>query len=203
MNPTAALRTRRMRLAIMMAALATVGVAFAADRVSRKEGLRAFTTVQTVLQHPRCQNCHIPGDAPLQFDDGRPHAQAVIRGKDGKGVAGMQCSTCHGAANLPESYGPQVPPGAPNWHLPPEHQKMVFIDLPASQLCSLLKDPPSNGGKNMDQMFEHISRDKLVLWGWAPGGERAPVSIPHEKFVAEFRLWMDAGAPCPEKEGKG
>lgn len=43
-------------------------------RVSAQEGVAAFETVRAVLQHPRCQNCHIPGDAPLQFDEGRAHA---------------------------------------------------------------------------------------------------------------------------------
>ena len=42
---------------------------------ARPAALAAFTTVQKVLQHPRCQNCHIPGDAPLQFDAGLPHVQ--------------------------------------------------------------------------------------------------------------------------------
>lgn len=188
--------------AVMTLAAATTGAALSAGRVSQKEGLRAFTTIQQVLQHPRCQNCHIPGDAPLQFDDGRTHAQHVMRGKDGKGVAGLHCSTCHGAANLPASYDAPSPPGAPNWHLPPEHQKMVFKDLPAAQLCTVLKNPSSNGGKNMDQLFEHVAHDKLVLWGWEPGGQRAPVSIPHDKFVAAFEVWMKAGAPCPKADAR-
>ena len=28
-----------------------------------------------------------------------------------------------------------------------------------------------------------------------PGGERAPVSVPHDRFVAQSKAWMDAGAP--------
>jgi hypothetical protein len=197
------LRYRSMfSVAATLMLVAAAGGAWSAERASRKEGLRAFTTIQEVLQHPRCQNCHISGDAPLQFDDGRTHAQHVLRGPDGKGVAGLHCSTCHGAANLPASYDAGSPPGAPNWHLPPEHQKMVFKDLPAAQLCAVLKNPESNGGKNMEQLFEHVSHDKLVLWGWAPGGRRAPVSIPHDKFVAAFETWMKAGAPCPKAGSK-
>ena len=76
-------------------------------------GVAAFATVQKVLQHPRCQNCHIPGDAPLQFDAGTAHTMNVQRGADGKGAAGLPCATCHGAQNLPASYGEHVPPGAP------------------------------------------------------------------------------------------
>jgi hypothetical protein len=207
-NPRA--RALRMMLLIEVLAWAAIALAVALtsiaraddtggrkERVSKKEGLRAFETVQQVLQHPRCQNCHIPGDSPLQFDNGIAHAQNVQRGADGKGMAGLHCTTCHAASNLPVSYGARTPPGAPNWHLPPEHQKMVFINLSASELCRVLKDPSSNGGKDMNALLEHVSHDKLVLWGWNPGEGRAPVSVPHDQFVSQFKRWMAADAPCP------
>jgi hypothetical protein len=41
------------------------------------------------------------------------------------------------------------------------------------------------------------SEDKLVLWGWARGGTRAQVPVPHAEFVAKFRQWAAAGGPCP------
>src|SRR6202140_73233 len=97
------------------------GALAAAD--SHAAALAAFDTVQAVLQHPRCQNCHIPGDAPLQFDAGIAHAQNVQRGQAGKGVPGRPCSPCYAATNPPASYGPHAPPGAPDWQLPPPHQK--------------------------------------------------------------------------------
>jgi hypothetical protein len=165
--------------------------------LSEQEGLTAFETVRTVLQHPRCQNCHIPGDAPLQFDDGRIHAQEVQRGVDGKGAAGLPCTTCHGTANPPESWGAHMPPGAPNWHLPPAERKMVFIGLTSGDLCRRLKDQGQNGGKSLSALVEHVSEDKLVLWGWSPGVGRAAVSVPHDEFVAKFKIWVAAGAPCP------
>jgi hypothetical protein len=168
----------------------------AAEPASKDEGLAAFETVRAVLKHPRCQNCHIPGDAPLQFNDGRVHAQNVVRGPDGKGAPGLPCSTCHGAANPPASYGTHVPPGAPNWHLPPPERKMVFIGLSSGELCRLLKDEKSNGGKNLDALVRHVDGDKLVLWGWNPGVGRDPVSISHDEFVARFKQWVAAGAPC-------
>lgn len=181
-------------LAVVMVAT----TALAANKVSQKEGLKAFGTIQTVLQHPRCQNCHIPGDAPLQFDDGRPHMQNVKRGQDGKGMAGMNCTTCHNDANLPAGYDQHAPPGAPNWHLPPEDMKMVFINLSGGELCRVLKTGETNGGKTLDALLEHVSHDKLVLWGWDPGPGRAPVSVPHDQFVSQFKTWMAAGAPCPK-----
>ena len=160
-------------------------------------GLAAFETVRQVFQHPRCQNCHIPGDAPLQFDDGRTHAQLVKRGADGHGAPGLPCSTCHGTRNPPASFGLAMPPGAPNWHLPPEQTPMVFIDLTPAQLCRTIKDPKETGGKDLAAMLEHVAHDALVGWGWDPGLGRAPVPIPRAEVTAAFRTWMDAGAPCP------
>lgn len=181
------------RLSAIVLSAWAVGVA-ASDKPA---ALDAFGTIRQVLQHPRCQNCHIPGDAPLQFDAGLEHAQHVRRGVDGKGAPGLPCSTCHGDANLPASYGAHVPPGAPNWHLPPAAHKMVFIDVPASELCRTLKDPAQNGGKDLAALLEHVRSDALVLWGWNPGQGRAPVPVPHREFVTAFKAWTDAGAPCP------
>ena len=180
----------------LFAAAALFSAASGAAPASKEEGLAAFETVRAVLQHPRCQNCHIPGDAPLQFDDGRIHGQNVLRGPDGNGAPGLACSTCHGTANPPASYGARVPPGAPNWHLPPPERKMVFIGLLSGELCRGLEDERANGGRNLDALLEHVDSDKLVLWGWSPGLGRDPVSIPHDTFVAKFKQWIAAGAPC-------
>jgi hypothetical protein len=166
------------------------------ERVSKEEGLAAFETVRVVLQHPRCQNCHIPGDAPLQFDDGRVHAQNVVRGQRGTGVPGLPCSTCHGMANPPASWGAHMPPGSPNWHLPAPDHKMVFIGLSSGELCRHLKEKSSTGGRDLEALLRHVTADRIVLWGWNPGVGRNPVSVPHDEFVAKFKQWMAAGAPC-------
>jgi hypothetical protein len=158
---------------------------------------QAFEVVRSVLQHPRCQNCHIPIDAPLQYDSGTPHAMNVQRGPRGIGATAMECPVCHGQQNLPESYGLHVPPGAPNWHLPPPETKMVFINLTPAQLCATIKDRAKTGGKDLPAMLVHNRDDKLVAWGWNPGLGRAPVPVPRERFVAAFKEWMDLGAPCP------
>src|ERR1700742_2549670 len=192
-------------LKVLAAALAGAvlvsGGAFAAAKPadgSQAAALAAFDTIQTVLQPPRCQNCHIPGDAPLQFDAGLPHAQNVQRGPEGKGVPGLPCSTCHGMANPPASYGQHTPPGAPNWHLPPPDRKMVFIGQSKAALCATIKDTKRNGGKDLAALLEHVSHDKRVLRGGGPGVAPAPVSLPHDAFVASFKTWIAGGAPCPD-----
>jgi hypothetical protein len=89
-----------------------------------------------------------------------------------------------------------MPPGAPNWHLPPPQRKMVFIHLSSGELCRHLKDKGENHGMSLEALLTHVTSDKLVLWGWNPGVGRAPVSVPHEEFVAKFKTWVAAGAPC-------
>jgi mono/diheme cytochrome c family protein len=183
-------------IVLVLAAVPGRAAAPPADTVG---ALAAFETVRQVFQHPRCQNCHIPGDAPLQLDDSRTHAQNVKRGVDGHGAPGLPCSTCHAARNPPPSYGPSMPPGAPNWHLPPARTPMVFIKVTPAQLCEVIKDPRATGGKDLAAMHEHLAQDALVAWGWDPGVGRAPVPIPRAEVVAAFRTWMDAGAPCPAR----
>src|SRR3954469_16268492 len=90
--------------ASMLAVCATDVAAQAAP--SADNALRAFETVRSVLQHPRCRNCHIPGDTPLQGEDSIEHNQHVVRGRDGHGAPANECGSCHLDSNLPLSYGP-------------------------------------------------------------------------------------------------
>ncbi|TWT19045.1 hypothetical protein FQY83_11770 [Luteimonas marina] len=184
------------RIALVAACLLLVACGPKATPEQQAQALQAFATIEQVFQHPRCSNCHIPGDQPLQFDAQAPHAQGVVRGPEGHGAPGLPCSACHGEKNPPDSYGPHAPPGAPHWALPPPDRKMAWIGLPAAELCAMIKDKDSTGGRDLDAMLEHVTGDALVLWGWEPGGRRAPVPVPHADFVAAFRTWMDGGAPC-------
>ena len=160
-------------------------------------GLVAFETVRGVLQHPRCQNCHPAGDAPLQGDDGHVHNQNVLRGPGGAGMVGMECGTCHGPANPPSAYGAHIPPGnQQGWRMPPPETPMVFVGVAPHALCESIKDPAKNGGKDMAALRKHLD-DPLVQWGWAPGFGRAPVTTPRADFLAAFERWAAAGAPCP------
>jgi hypothetical protein len=187
---------RTATLGAMVAAAAWQAPALA-QNAGATDATRLFEPIRTVLQSPRCQNCHIPGDAPLQYDAGTIHAQNVKRGIDGKGVPALQCSACHQARNAPADLGSHAPPGAPNWHLPPADMKMVFINLSPRELCMTIKDPKRNGKRSMDDFIHHIADDQLVAWGWNPGGNRASVPISKEDTVAAVKSWVAAGAPCP------
>ena len=124
--------------------------------------------------------------------------QNVVRGPEGKGAPGLACATCHAAVNTPASYGANMPPGAPNWHLPPPEQKMVFIDLSAGELCRVVRDPKKNGGKDFAALFEHVAHDKLVLWGWDPGVGRAPVAGAARRVRREVQDLDRRGRALPD-----
>jgi hypothetical protein len=153
-----------------------------------------FTAFVPVLRHPRCMNCHSMGDFPRQGDDGHPHAMNVRRGAAGHGVTAEKCSTCHQDHNLD---GAHLPPGAPNWGLPPTSMPLIWQGLTDGQLCRSIKDPKQNRNRNLDQLVEHLTEDKLVMWAWNPGDGRTPVPMPHDEFAAKVKQWQAAGAPCP------
>ena len=155
--------------------------------------------MRQVFQHPRCQNCHIPGDAPLQFDEGRTHGQNVKRGLEGQGAAGLPCATCHQSKNLPASFGANMPPGAPNWHLPPARTPMVFIRHTPAQLCATDQDPKATNGKDLPAMLGHVTHDEPRGLGLGPRRGPRAVPVPRAELTAAFRTWMDAGAPCPSR----
>ena len=158
-----------------------------------------FVEFVSVLRHPRCMNCHSRGDFPRQGDDGHPHAMNVRRGPEGHGVTAQKCGTCHQDHNL---VGVHMPPGAPNWGLPPPNMPMVWQGLADGQICRAIKDPKQNKNRNLDQLVEHLAEDKLVAWGWNPGEGRNPIPMSHDEFVAKVKQWRAAGAPCPSDSGE-
>ena len=161
----------------------------AADK--KAAAIAGFRTLYSVLQHPRCMNCHPSGDAPLQYDDSRVHGMNISRRSEKNG---LPCATCHREKN---GIFPNQPPGAPNWHLPPVETPMVFQGRSPKQLCEQLKTPRETGGRTLAQLIDHVARDHLVSWGWDPGPGRTPVPVPREQVVAAMKLWVDANAPCP------
>ncbi len=172
--------------------------AAAASSLAKSDG-GLFLEFVSVLRHPRCRNCHSRGDFPRQGADGHPHTMNVRRGPEGHGVTAEKCSTCHQDHNLA---GAHMPPGAPNWGLPPPATPMIWEGLSDAQICRSIKDTKENKNRNLDQVVEHLTEDKLVMWGWNPGEGRSPVPMPHDEFSAKVRQWQAAGGPCPEDRGK-
>ncbi len=156
---------------------------------------RAFLMAYDVLMHPRCLNCHPKGDQPLQGDDSRPHGQNVQRGKTGHGKYALRCVNCHQEVNQP---GEHMPPGTPNWHMPPADMPMVFEGRTPRELCQQLQDPEQNGNMDLEDIMTHVSDDPLVLWGWDPGDGRTLPLLSHAEFVKFMGEWIEKGAACPD-----
>lgn len=163
--------------------------AVAAPAPDAARSAAAFRRVAEVLRHPRCMNCHPSGDFPRQGDERRRHDMGVVRGADDHGVVAMRCSTCHSDQNVDEV------PGAPSWGLAP--LSMAWEGLSDAELADQLKDPRRNGGKTLEQIYEHMAHDKLVLWAWEPGAGRQPPPIGPQEFARLVREWIDHGAVSP------
>jgi hypothetical protein len=159
------------------------------------ESVRAFETVYKTLMSPRCMNCHPAGDVPLQGDDSHLHAMGPKRGVEGKGVYAMKCSNCHQETNIA---GLHMPPGNPEWHLPPAAMKMVFEGKSAHELAKQLIDKKKNGNKDIKKLIEHAD-DGLVLAGWNPGEGRTLPPVSHAEFKKAWITWLKTGAYAPKK----
>jgi hypothetical protein len=156
------------------------------------DGLAAYDRIASVLQGPRCLNCHPRGDRPTQGDDMRIHRMNVQRGVDGNGMPAMRCSTCHQQHNN-ETAGI---PGAPHWHLAPA--SMGWVGLRKSELCRTLLDRNKNGGRSVADLIAHITGDPLVRWAWEPGAHRSPPPMTADDLETALDAWARAGAPCPD-----
>ena len=159
---------------------------------SQAESLAAWEKIATVLQHPRCLNCH-QLNSPLQGDTRGPHIPQVVRGPDDHGVSAMRCGNCHNEmGNNPTSRTP----GAPHWALAPV--SMLWQGLPVGNLCRMLKNPALNGNRSPEALVEHMEGDPLVRWGWNPGQGLEAVPIPHKEFVNLMQVWVAGGTACPK-----
>lgn len=161
-----------------------------ADVPTRSAAL--FTELGKVLTSPRCVNCHPATDRPRQGDAGRLHQPPVFRGVDGKGLAAMRCSSCHGDAN----FDPGRMPGHPMWHLAP--LEMAWEGKTVAEICVQIKDPARNGGRALADLVEHIGDDTLVGWAWKPGVGRTPAPGTQGQAKALVEAWIDTGAACPK-----
>jgi hypothetical protein len=154
-------------------------------------GARLFDRIASVMQHPRCTNCHASAQFPRQKDIGIPHAQLVMRGVDGHGTPALRCRACHQASNSADG----KVPGAGIWHMPP--LSMGWEGLTKAQICEASKDPARNGGLTLNDLIDHVKSDPLILWAWNPGSGRTTPVFTHEEFVHSLEAWVAAGGPCP------
>ncbi len=167
--------------------------AFASISNEQARSVALFEEAGKVIQHPRCVNCHPAGERPLQTNAGHPHQPLVVRGADGHGAPGMECSTCHHDAN----FDPARVPGHPKWHLAPLSMAWEGKSLP--YICEQIKDPARNGNMDMKAIAHHMSEDSLVGTAWQPGAGRAAAPGTQAEFGALIQAWIESGAACPRE----
>jgi len=168
---------------------------------NRADGLAAWDQVYSVLTHPRCINCHTATNFPQQGDDRHRHFANVVRGPEGKGVAALQCMTCHQESNA-DSTGV---PGGHNWHLAPLSMRWQDDNgniFSKTQLCQALIDRSKNGNMDAAALLKHHTEEPLVHWAFAPGvgidgKARTLPPLTHQQLVEATRKWVEAGMPCP------
>lgn len=166
------------------------------DEAARSVAL--FEEAGKVIEHPRCLNCHPVGNLPTQGEDMHPHEPPVTRGEADMGAAGMMCTTCHGTENVPvvaQADTLKSIPGNPVWHLAPI--SMGWVGKSLADICTQIKDPERNGGRDLAGIVEHMAHDELVGWGWEPGEGREPAPGSQAAFGELIQAWVDTGAHCP------
>ena len=165
---------------------------------ARADGWRAFEEMASVLTGPRCINCHVPDDAPLQGDELRRHDMNVKRGGDGRGTPALHCSTCHQIENTDVAH---APPGAKDWRLPPPKSRMAWLGLTPSALCESLKDPARNGGRSLAALEEHLRNDAIVNWGVEPGAG-PPAAAAHARRAPRPLRRMESSRCAVRADGE-
>lgn len=161
---------------------------------TRAQSLQHFERIATVIQHPRCMNCHTSTEFPRQGDDSHPHIMQVKRGEHDSGTAALPCTTCHQKSNSPSGV-----PGNAVWHLAP--LRMAWEGLSIGDICRSLTDP-AKGGMTQERLIEHMAADPLVAWAWNPGVDltgrlRTMPPISHSDFGVLVKQWVASGAACP------
>ena len=165
-----------------------------ADRDARAVAL--FREAGVVILDRRCVNCHPRTDRPNQSEDGHAHQPEVHGGAYGVGLPGLPCAACHQAVNVALTGATLASiPGNPKWALAP--RVMAWEGRSLGDICRQIKDPARNGGKSLEQLYDHMAHDILVGWGWAPGPGRRPVAGTQAEFGALIGAWIDSGAACP------
>ena len=120
-----------------------------------------------MLLHPRCVNCHPPDDRPRQGDR---HAGArSARGARRRRRRRARACTARPATRTATSSSPACPARRSGTS---RRSRWRGSAARRAQICAQIKDPARNGGKTLEQIWEHSAHDELVAWGWTPGHGR-------------------------------
>lgn len=75
---------------------------------------------------------------------------------------------------------------------------MGWQRLSVGEICKQIKDPARNGGRVLEESYEHDTHG-LVGWGWNPAEGRAPAPGSQEIFGQLTQGSVDTGAVGAEE----
>ena len=78
---------------------------------------------------------------------------------------------------------------------------MGWEGMSPGAICRALRDP-AKSGMTPDQLVQHLTNDKLVLWAWQgsrdlAGQARSTPPLSHAAFLTGVKHWLAAGGECP------
>lgn len=170
--------------------------------VSREDGLAAWARIYEVASHPRCSNCHVgASDRPMwsgsSYGRTRPHGMNIRAGESRIGVEYVPCATCHAETSATARRDPaphEAPKVAAPWRLAPVEAD--WFGRTSQEICTQLRDPERNGGRDMLDLASHLDHDVILHWAWAPGGGRESAPYSLQAHVNDILIWGSAGFPC-------
>lgn len=169
-----------------------------------EEGRAAWDRIYEVASHPRCANCHVgASDRPMwsgpSYGKTRVHGMNIRAGESRIGVEYIPCATCHvdseasGRGNPTPHHAPRV---AAPWQLAPVEAD--WFGKSSVEICTQLRNPETNGDRDMAALASHLDHDVILHWAWNPGGGREPAPYDLQTHVKDILIWGTAGFPCPE-----
>jgi hypothetical protein len=173
--------------------------------VAPADGLAAWDSIQTVLSHPRCLNCHVGADdlplwGTIEAPD-RIHGMAINAGDSRIGAEGLSCNACHQTSTRPNSVPHAPPHTGMDWRLAPV--EFQWTDRSSAKICAQLRDPERNGGRDAAGLIDHILHDAeligFITWSFDPGAGRDPAPGDLQSHLEDMAIWTAAGMPCPEQ----
>lgn len=170
---------------------------------SRDEGLAAFNRIYEVASHPRCSNCHVGADnRPMwsgpSYGETRPHGMNINAGESRIGAETLPCATCHAVSDRLNDTPHAAPQVAMTWMLAPVEAE--WFGKSEAEICTQLRDPDRNGGRDMLELASHLDHDLILHWAWNPGGGREPAPYSLQDHVNDILTWGVAGFPCVEDQ---
>ncbi|MEO1694520.1 MAG: Isoquinoline 1-oxidoreductase subunit, partial [Pseudomonadota bacterium] len=151
----------------LFVALAAGVLVMLGGRTNNAEAINHFIQAASVMQSPRCMNCH-RSDLPRVRDEARAHIPRVRPADDGAGRGGERCTICHRDTNNTIT---RIP-GAPDWRMPP--YEMSWDGLEPADICVNIQDRRMNGDRDLEALRKHFHDDHLIRWAWNPGHRRSP-----------------------------